>query len=84
MMPNGQPPKIGGQLPNIGDREAQAKVLVAQQLAHLSMAIYSQAVSQHFETADHTRFQATARKAHQAARAYFESLGLAQFSEASQ
>ena len=68
-------------VPLLGQAQAQAKAGIMQAVNGLSMAIYTRIAS--FYVIDPPPSQAqlhdTARYAHQAAQAYFEGLGVAEF-----
>ena len=80
-MANSQPGPFSGLGNQMSDPEAAAKALLAQQLNHLSLSLYVSNVTSHLETGGDRDFQQCARRSHQAARAYFEALGLAKFED---
>lgn len=70
-----------GTPPLIGDRQKQAKVMVMQQISQMSSAMYMQIVAHRLAHAGSPQpdFQEIARQSQDAAKGYFEGLGLVEF-----
>ena len=71
-------------VPLIGDRESQMKQAIAAQLADMSREIYCQIVSANFVAdcgvpMDTGRLHEIAHEAHDAAKAFYEGLGVLKF-----
>jgi len=84
-MPQFQPPQG---VPVIGQRQQQMEQQLAQAVGQMSTAIYIQLASAHIAAVDHPhqspcpqRLKQLARDSQVAAKAYFEGLGIAQFSD---
>lgn len=82
-MNNGLNPFSG--VPDLARRKQVAEAMLAQQLAQLSSSIYARAAGDrlrhpgpHIPAAD---WQQLAKRSHEAAKAYFVALGIAEFQE---
>jgi hypothetical protein len=74
------------QIPQIGQREAQAKAMIAQQVGQLTREIFVRAAALRMQHpgAPAPDFEELARQSHAAAKAYFQGLGVAQFDQKEQ
>lgn len=78
-----------GSVPVIGQRQKQAEAQLMQAVGQMGTSIFIQLASAYIagvdrphQTADRDHLQQLARDSQAAAKAYFEGLGIAQFSDA--
>lgn len=72
---------IPTQVPVIGQREARLQAGIAQAVQQLSMAIYTQAVASLPNDTPIPILHSLAQYSMNAAKAYFQGLGIAQFND---